>query len=66
MPRPPKSKAERRIGLAVYVAPAVLRALRLAADEERRSTSAQASLYIERALGVRPRGRPSRRPGADG
>jgi len=58
MARPPKSKAKRRVGLAVYLEPSILRKLRLAADADRRSTSTQAALYIEEGLGLRkPRSR---------
>ena len=58
MPRPRKDKSKRRVGLAVYVEPPVLRALRRAAEDERRSASTQAALYIERGLGLRkPLGR---------
>jgi len=53
MPRPRKEKAKRRVGLAVYVEPAILRALRRAAESDRRSTSTQAALYIEHGLGLR-------------
>jgi hypothetical protein len=53
MPRPTKSKAKRRVGLAVYLEPAILRKLRSAADRDRRSTSTQAALYIEEGLGLR-------------
>ncbi len=53
MPRPAKSKEKRRVGLAVYLEPAILRRLRRAAEEERRSTSTQAALYIEEGLGIR-------------
>ena len=53
MPRPTKSKAKRRVGLAVYLEPAILRKLRTAADSDRRSTSTQAALYIEEGLGLR-------------
>jgi len=53
MPRPRKEKAKRRVGLAVYVEPGILRALRRAAEDERRSTSTQAALYIENGLGLR-------------
>lgn len=53
MPRPRKEKAKRRVGLAVYVEPAILRALRRAAELDRRSTSTQAALYIEYGLGLR-------------
>lgn len=58
MPRPPKSKAKRRVGLAVYLEPAVLRKLKTAAERERRSASTQAALYIEQGLRQR---RPSPR-----
>ena len=53
MPRPPKSKAKRRVGLAVYLEPAVLRTLKEVAERDRRSTSTQAALYIEDGLGMR-------------
>jgi hypothetical protein len=53
MARPPKSKAKRRVGLAVYLEPAILRKLRVAAEQDRRSTSTQAALYIEEGLGLR-------------
>ena len=53
MPRPAKSKAKRRVGLAVYLEPAILRKLRKAADHDRRSTSTQAALSIEVGLGLR-------------
>jgi hypothetical protein len=53
MPRPPKSKAKRRVGLAVYLEPAILRNLKRAAERDRRSTSTQAALYIEEGLGLR-------------
>ena len=53
MPRPPKSKAKRRVGLAVYLEPAILRDLKHAAERDRRSTSTQAALYIEEGLGLR-------------
>jgi hypothetical protein len=53
MPRPPKSKEKRRVGLAVYLEPAILRRLRKAAEDDRRSTSTQAALYIEEGLGLR-------------
>lgn len=52
MARPSKSKAERRVGLAVYLAPDVLRRLKSTAEEDRRSTSTLAALYIERGLGA--------------
>jgi hypothetical protein len=58
MPRPPKSKAKRRVGLAVYLEPAILRQLKVAAERDRRSTSTQAALYIEEGLGLR---KPARR-----
>jgi hypothetical protein len=58
MARPPKSKAKRRVGLAVYLEPAILRQLRIAAEADRRSSSTQAALYIEEGLGLRkPRAR---------
>jgi hypothetical protein len=53
MARPRKEKAKRRVGLAVYVEPAILRALRRAAEVDRRSASTQAALYIENGLGLR-------------
>jgi hypothetical protein len=53
MPRPRKTKGKRRVGLAVYVEPAILRALRVAADRDRRSASTLAALFIERGLGLR-------------
>lgn len=53
MPRPRKDKSKRRVGLAVYVEPGILRALRRAAENDRRSTSTQAALYIESGLGLR-------------
>ncbi len=53
MPRPPKSKAKRRVGLAVYLEPAILKNLKTAAERDRRSTSTQAALYIEEGLGLR-------------
>ena len=37
----------------MYVEPGILRALRRAAEDERRSTSTQAALYIENGLGLR-------------
>ena len=58
MARPRKDKGKRRVGLAVYIEPGLLRALRRAADVERRSASTQAALYIEQGLGIRkPRSR---------
>jgi hypothetical protein len=53
MPRPPKSKAKRRVGLAVYLEPGIVRQLKKAAERERRSASTQAALYIEMGLGLR-------------
>ncbi len=53
MPRPAKSKEKRRIGLAVYLEPSVLRRLKEAADRDRRSASTQAAMYIEDGLGIR-------------
>jgi len=53
MARPRKAKAKRRVGLAVYIEPALLRALRRAADLDRRSASTLAALYIEKGLGIR-------------
>jgi hypothetical protein len=53
MARPRKDKAKRRVGLAVYVEPVILRALRQAAENDRRSASTQAALYIEYGLGLR-------------
>lgn len=51
MPRPAKSKAKRRVGLAVYLEPSILRQLKSAAENERRSASTLAALFIERGLG---------------
>jgi hypothetical protein len=57
MPRPSKTKAKRRVGVAVYLEPRILRKLKDAADRDRRSASTQAALYIEEGLGLRkPRG----------
>lgn len=53
MPRPAKSKAKRRVGLAVYLEPSIVRRLKDAADRDRRSASTQAALYIEEGLGLR-------------
>jgi len=53
MPRPTKSKTKRRIGLAVYLEPGILRLLKDAAERDRRSASTQAALYIEVGLGLR-------------
>jgi len=53
MSRPAKSKAQRRIGVAVYLEPWILRRLRATAVRERRSASTQAALYIEQGLGLR-------------
>ena len=50
MPRPRKPQAQRRAALAVYLPPSLLRKLQKVAVRERRSTSAQALLFIERAL----------------
>jgi hypothetical protein len=52
MSRPPKRKEKRRVGLAVYLEPAILRRLKEAAERDRRSASTMAALYIEDALGV--------------
>jgi len=56
MPRPAKSKAQRRIGVAVYLEPWILRKLKETAELDRRSASTQAALYIERGLGIRRTG----------
>ncbi len=53
MPRPAKSKEKRRVGLAVYLEPAILRRLQQEAEDDRRSASTQAALYIEEGLGLR-------------
>lgn len=50
MPRPRKPQAQRRAALAVYLPPSLLKKLQKVALRERRSTSAQALLFIERAL----------------
>ncbi len=50
MPRPRKPQAQRRADLAVYLPPTLLRKLQKVALRERRSTSAQALLFIERSL----------------
>jgi len=50
MPRPRKPKDEKRAALAVYLPIKLLKRLQKVAVEERRSTSAQALLFIERAL----------------
>ena len=50
MPRPRKPQAQRRAALAVYLPPSLLKKLQKVAIQERRSTSAQALLFIERAL----------------
>lgn len=55
MPRPSKSKEKRRVGLAVYLEPAILKTLQRAAEDDRRSASTQAALYIEEGLGLRKR-----------
>jgi hypothetical protein len=57
MPRPTKSKAKRRVGLAVYLEPAILRKLKSAAEGERRSASTLAALFIEQGLGLPVGGR---------
>lgn len=63
MPRPKKSPAARRVGLAVYVEPAILSQLRRVAERERRSASTQAAIFIAEGLGFRGRGRArGRRP----
>lgn len=60
MPRPRKDKLHRRVGLAVYIEPGILRALQRVAESDRRSASTQAALYIEAGLGLRRlRGRPA-------
>jgi len=51
MARPTKSKAVRRVGLAVYLDPQILQRLKDAADRDRRSASTQAAIYIELGLG---------------
>jgi hypothetical protein len=40
------------VGLAVYIEPGLLRALRRAAEVEHRSASTQAAIYIEQGLGI--------------
>jgi hypothetical protein len=55
MPRPRKSPQKRRVGLAVYIEPRILRLLKATADADRRSASTQAALYIEEGLGLRKR-----------
>ncbi|HZY92892.1 MAG TPA: hypothetical protein VFG07_09030 [Thermoplasmata archaeon] len=50
MPRPKKSPSQKRAALAVYLPPKLLKKLQKVADREYRSTSAQALLFIERAL----------------
>jgi hypothetical protein len=50
MPRPRKSKADRRVPVAVYLEPALLKRLKAAADKDRRSASTLAALYIEAGL----------------
>lgn len=50
MPRPKKPAAQKRAALAVYLPPKMLRKLQRVADRDYRSTSAQALLFIERAL----------------
>ncbi|HTT34465.1 MAG TPA: hypothetical protein VLX64_00030 [Thermoplasmata archaeon] len=55
MPRPRKPKGERRAALAVYLPASMLKRLQKVAERERRSTSAQALLFIERALAAEKR-----------
>ena len=50
MPRPRKPEGQRRAALAVYVPPSLLKRLQRVAERERRSTSAQALLFLERAI----------------
>jgi hypothetical protein len=50
MPRPRKSSKDRRVGVAVYMEPALKRRLEEKAQQERRSASTQAVLYIEAGL----------------
>lgn len=50
MSRPKKSPAQKRAALAVYLPPKLLRKLQRVAERERRSASAQALLYLEKAL----------------
>jgi len=50
MARPKKPREERRVALAVYLPPAVLKRLRKVAVTERRSASTQALVFIERGL----------------
>ena len=50
MPRPKKPAAQKRAALAVYLPPKMLEKLQKVADREYRSTSAQALLFIEKAL----------------
>ncbi|HTT14518.1 MAG TPA: hypothetical protein VMG81_01900 [Thermoplasmata archaeon] len=50
MPRPRKSKAERRVPVAVYLEPALLKKLKEVAEKDRRSASTLAALYIEAGL----------------
>jgi hypothetical protein len=54
MARPRKPASKQRVGLAVYLEPAVLRVLKKAAEGDRRSVSTQAALFIEEGLGLRP------------
>ncbi len=54
MPRPKKSKDERKAVLAVYLTPAVLNRLRDLATKDRRSASTLALIYIERCLEAEP------------
>jgi hypothetical protein len=50
MPRPRKPRESRRIPLAVYAPPGVLRRLRAVAAKDRRSLSTQALILIEDGL----------------
>ena len=50
MSRPRKSREARRVPLAVYAPPAVLRRLRAVATKDRRSLSTQALILIEDGL----------------
>lgn len=50
MPRPKKSPSQKRAALAVYLPPKLLKKLQNVSRREYRSASAQALLFIERAL----------------
>ena len=50
MARPRKTVATRRVGLAVYLEPAIIKRLKEAADKDRRSSSTLAGILIERGL----------------